>query len=56
MRTTNPPIGRIFDSYQEISVRAGLRGGGRSHSRTCLPPANSLLTGKLTGNFVKFTC
>jgi hypothetical protein len=31
-------------------------GGGRSPSRTRLPPSNCLLTGKLTGNFVKSAC
>jgi hypothetical protein len=35
-QTTNPPIGRIFGNCQEISARAGLRGGGRSRSRTRL--------------------
>jgi hypothetical protein len=41
----------LFALNREISVCAGLRGGGRSHSRTCLQRQNSLLTGKITRNF-----
>jgi hypothetical protein len=33
-----------------------LCGGGRSRSRTCLRWQNSLLTGKITGNFVESAC
>ena len=32
----NPPIGGLFDESPEHSVRAGMRGGGRSRSRTIL--------------------
>src|SRR6516165_6660672 len=37
----------------EISVCAGLRGGGCSRSRTGLSNPNSLLTGKNTGKFIR---
>jgi hypothetical protein len=46
-------VGR-FALNREISVCAGLRGGGRSRYRTGLTGPNSLLTGKITGNFDNF--
>ena len=36
MRARDPPIGGLFDESPEHSVRAGMRGGGRSRDRTCL--------------------
>jgi hypothetical protein len=47
----SPPIGGPFARLQEISGSIRLRGGGCSPDRTSLPTPNSLLTGKLTGNF-----
>ena len=46
-------VGR-FALNREISVCAGLRGGGRSRYRTGLTGPNSLLTVKITGNFDNF--
>jgi hypothetical protein len=43
----------LFVRDQKMPVRIGLRGGGRSRHRTRLCIRNSLLSGKLTGNFAK---
>jgi hypothetical protein len=40
--------GRIA-GFREISVRTRMRGGGRSHRRTCLREKDSLVSGKNTG-------
>jgi hypothetical protein len=45
-----PLIRALFASFQERYATAGLRGGGGSRYRTCLCIADSLLTGKSTGN------
>jgi hypothetical protein len=52
-RGPQPP--RRRENPKTFDLMETFDGGGRSHSRTCLPPANSLLTGKLTGNFAKFS-
>src|SRR5262245_16532892 len=53
-RILNTPISRVFGGSQENSARVRLHGGGHSPSRTGLRFPNSLLTMKLTRNFVKF--
>jgi hypothetical protein len=54
MRARIPASSGLFALNREISVCVRLRGGGRSRYRTGLTGPNSLLTGKITGNFDNF--
>ena len=49
-----PPIRGLSATSREISGNGGLGGGGRSPDQTGLRSGNSLLAGKLTGNFATF--
>jgi hypothetical protein len=46
---TSRPIRRQLPHGREISSEVGMRGGGRSHRRTCLRGKVSLVSGKNTG-------